>query len=84
MPVILPKSAWQTWLDPDSSAPTLQNLLVAYAGPIEAYKVSRRVNNVRNDDATCLAPLGQVAPEPAAEPAPRKRAKRDDKQGSLF
>ncbi|MGE0735403.1 MAG: SOS response-associated peptidase [Alphaproteobacteria bacterium] len=84
MPVILPEPAWQTWLDPDSSASTLQNLLVAYVGPIEAYKVSRRVNNVRNDDETCLAPLDEATPAPAAAPAPRKRAKRDAKQGSLF
>lgn len=86
MPVILPPALWAGWLDADSSAPILQDMLTPFGGPLVSYKVSRHVNNVRNDDETCLAPLDEAAapvePPPAA---PTRKKKRDDgKQGNLF
>lgn len=84
MPVILPQTAWAAWLDPDSSAPTLQHLLAPYMDTIVSYKVSRHVNNVRNDDEACLEPLDEAAEAAEAAPPPRKKKPDDDKQGSLF
>jgi putative SOS response-associated peptidase YedK len=50
MPVILPPSAWEEWLDPDNDdIETLGKLLVpAPASVTELRPVSTEVNNVRN------------------------------------
>ncbi|MEO5919188.1 MAG: SOS response-associated peptidase, partial [Candidatus Limnocylindrales bacterium] len=62
MPVILPPEAWDRWLDPGLPDPgELQGLLVpAPDAALEAYPVSRAVNNVRNDGPMLIDPL----PEP--------------------
>ena len=71
MPVILDPADWDTWLDPGTDLDTLQRLLVpAPAADLEAYPVSTRVNNVRNDSPELLDPLpSPPAPQPAARPA---------------
>ena len=53
MPVILPERAWEQWLDPDErDVDALARLLVpAPADALEAYAVSTRVNNARNNSA---------------------------------
>lgn len=58
MPVILPESAVDGWLDPrQENLDTLTRLLVpAAADVLVATAVSSRVNSVRNDDAACLEP----------------------------
>ena len=63
MPVILPKSAWGRWLDPElDDVAELRGLL----GPspseeLEAYPVSTLVNSVRNDSPDLTAPIvGEV------------------------
>ncbi len=57
MPVILPQDAYDRWLDPDCvSAPDLQPLLKPYsASAMRRFRVSQRVNHVKNDDAECAA-----------------------------
>jgi putative SOS response-associated peptidase YedK len=72
MPVVIPDSAWDSWLDPTRTAAAalaeLKGLLVpAEEGWLEAYPVSRRVNDVRNDDPTLVAPLAESSP-PAVPP----------------
>jgi putative SOS response-associated peptidase YedK len=65
MPVILDPGDWDTWLNPDTDLETLQSLLVpAHAGDLEAYPISTRVNNVRNDGRELLDPL-PAPPSPA-------------------
>jgi putative SOS response-associated peptidase YedK len=51
MPVILPESAWEQWLDPDEhDVDALAKLLVpAPDALLEAYPVSTSVNNARNN-----------------------------------
>jgi putative SOS response-associated peptidase YedK len=51
MPVILPESAWEQWLDPDEhDVDALARLLVpAPDALLEAYPVSTAVNNARNN-----------------------------------
>jgi putative SOS response-associated peptidase YedK len=51
MPVVVPPQAWERWLDPTLSNPAqLQGLLQPIEDDhLEAYEVSRLVNNVRND-----------------------------------
>ena len=65
MPVVVPESSWGLWLDPTvTTAPALaelKGLLVPAAdGWLEAYPVSRRVNDVRNDDPGLIEPLGEA------------------------
>jgi len=56
MPVILPASAHDRWLDPKAAAEDLLPLLRPYGEGIEAYPVSTRVNSPRNDLPECIEP----------------------------
>jgi putative SOS response-associated peptidase YedK len=60
MPLIIQPSDYGAWLD--SSNPKMQELLKPF--PSERmiyYAASTRVNNVRYDDAECLAPVERPA-----------------------
>jgi putative SOS response-associated peptidase YedK len=67
MPVILSPDTFDVWLDPDNDEiPELTSLLRSPPdGTLTHHPVSRRVGNVRNNDASLVAPV----PEPDA-PAP--------------
>lgn len=57
MPLIVPRSAWNTWLDPEIDETGILPLLVPFpAQAMQMHEVSRRVNSVRNDDRSCLDP----------------------------
>lgn len=56
MPVIVPRAAYEQWLDPASEDP--EALVVPFDGEAMAYRpVSRRVNNVKYDDPACIEAL---------------------------
>jgi len=59
MPVILPPSSFESWLNPNEIAPgTLDDLLVPYPSEeMEAFPVSTFVNSPRNDSPKCIQPL---------------------------
>ncbi len=59
MPVILPPSRWDEWLDPDNhDTEALEHLLrPAPASEMKARRVSTRVNNARNEGPDCQAPF---------------------------
>lgn len=59
MPAILPESAWERWLDPDEhDVDALTRLLVPPADDLlEAYPVSTRVGNARNNGADLVRPI---------------------------
>jgi putative SOS response-associated peptidase YedK len=60
MPVVLEPDDYTTWLDLDTPADTLMHLLrPAAPGFLAAYPVSTTVNNPRNEDPTCIAPLAE-------------------------
>lgn len=60
MPVVLPSTAFATWLDVDADPEQLSSLLVpAPDQNWEVVPVSARVNSVRNDDPSCLGPPEQ-------------------------
>ena len=50
MPVILPPDLWSDWLDGSADETVLQ----PYCGDTRAYRVSRDVNNVRNDNPALI------------------------------
>ncbi len=58
MPVILPRDAYDRWLDPEERPPgDLDALLVPYAAEeMIAYPVSRFVNSPANDTPACIVP----------------------------
>jgi putative SOS response-associated peptidase YedK len=66
MPVILPRAAWEAWLDPAlaDAAALLPLLRPAPADAIELHPVGLRVNDVRHDDPECARPLpgGELFP----------------------
>jgi putative SOS response-associated peptidase YedK len=58
MPVILPPAAWKTWLDPETSADALRELLSAHpAVPMRAYAVSTLVNSPSHDGPELIEPV---------------------------
>ena len=61
MPVILSPNDYDRWLDPALTEPgELQPLLTAYpADEMLATPVSTHVNNVRNIDEACIAPMAE-------------------------
>lgn len=71
MPLVLPASAWDAWLDPDTGADAdAVAALLAPPSPelvaaLEIRPVGPAVNNVRNNGPELLAPL---APDEVAEP----------------
>ncbi len=58
MPVILPREAEETWLDPKSTTEALKALLVPYAGEMEAWPLSTAVNDPRSEGPELLNPGG--------------------------
>lgn len=59
MPVILDEPARALWLDPEAEPARDLPAILAPSPPeeLEAFPISLRVNNPRNDDAACLEPL---------------------------
>lgn len=59
MPAILARDAYGMWLDPGfTRIPELQPLLKPYpADAMRRYRVSQRVNQVKNDDPECTAEI---------------------------
>lgn len=85
MPVVIPPSEFDRWLDVDGHRPAdVADLLRPAPDDLfEAIPVSSRVNAVRNDDPGVIEPLSEpLIAEPAAEePEPERPVPR---QGSLF
>jgi putative SOS response-associated peptidase YedK len=70
MPVIIPRQAYDLWLDPAVHGPeVLEPLLVPFpADEMEAYEVGRRVNDPDHDDPDCIRPLETKGWMPGLEP----------------
>ena len=66
MPVLLPREAWDDWLDPttDDTDFLLSLLVPAPDDVLEMYPVSARVNDVRNDDPGLIVPVDAVESPP--------------------
>jgi putative SOS response-associated peptidase YedK len=70
MPVVIPESAWDLWLDPTLTSPSQLRELKAMLEPapddeLRMYQVSRRVNNVRNDGPELIVPVEEGEAESA-------------------
>jgi len=61
MPVILAPDAESAWLDPETPAPVLHELLGASGTRLVTRAVSRAVNDARHDAPDCLDPPEQAA-----------------------
>lgn len=57
MPVLLPPALRGAWLDPATPDDRLAEILAPSDLPLEAHRVSTRVNAVANDDPSCRDPL---------------------------
>ncbi|AWK87070.1 SOS response-associated peptidase [Azospirillum thermophilum] len=68
MPVVLDRSDWDLWLDPQAPLPVLERMLrPAPDDLLDLQPVGPRVNNVRNDDPSCLDPPPDMrSPDDAA------------------
>jgi putative SOS response-associated peptidase YedK len=72
MPVILPRDAYDIWLDPDRThLQELQPLLKPYsAESMRRYRVSQRVNHVIHDDPECAAEIDPAELSESRESGP--------------
>lgn len=62
MPVILDPADHDAWLDPDAVPDRLARLLKPLpSAAVQAYRVGRAVNAVRNDGPECVAPFEMMA-----------------------
>jgi putative SOS response-associated peptidase YedK len=88
MPVIVPPEAFDFWLDCDKVDALTAAALFAPAPDnlLEAHEVSAAVNKVANDTPQLIEPATNAVPVPIAPAAsqPKRRAKADDGQASLF
>jgi putative SOS response-associated peptidase YedK len=59
MPVIVPQSVWDFWLDASrrDGGALLAEVLAVSVTSFEAYAVSTYVNSPRNQGERCIAPL---------------------------
>jgi putative SOS response-associated peptidase YedK len=64
MPVILPRDAYDLWLDPGFTRREgiLDFLQPFPAAAMRKFPVNARVNNVKNEDADCAAPTEEAGP----------------------
>ena len=61
MPVILDEVAWEFWLSDTEDNEGLQDVLrPTQDNKLQAYPVSKRVNNVQNDDIELIEPLSNT------------------------
>lgn len=57
-PVLLSKSLWDVWLDPEINPASLKELLVPFpSDDMTCWPVSTEVNNVRNESAKLIEPI---------------------------
>ena len=60
MPVILEPDNYDRWIARDTPIKELRALLKPYpAERMRAIAVSRNVNSVKNDDESCIQPIGE-------------------------
>lgn len=68
MPVLLEQADIAAWLDPNAEPSELQHLLRPAADEaLQAWRVSRAVSQVRNNDPDLIRPLSPAEPAPAVE-----------------
>lgn len=60
MPVILKPEHIDVWLDPETEAGLLRELLKPFEGDLEAYPVSKRVGKVSEDDAGLMEKIEEA------------------------
>ena len=57
-PLVLERSDWAAWLDPETDEATVKRLLAfEQPGRFDAYPISTEVNNTRNNGPDLLLPL---------------------------
>jgi putative SOS response-associated peptidase YedK len=88
MPVIVPPEAFDFWLDCDKVDAVTATALFTPAPEdlLAVHEVSAAVNKVANDTPELIGPATNAVREPLAPAAapPKRRAKPDDGQASLF
>lgn len=67
MPVVIPRDAWATWLDPTPRAPGELRALLEPRDDVAlaAYPVSSLVNSVRNNGPELIVPVDVAPPQPS-------------------
>jgi putative SOS response-associated peptidase YedK len=64
MPAVIPPEEFSDWLNPDTPPARLRGMLRPFPSErMKAYPVSRRVNDVRNDDPGCIEPFATDEPK---------------------
>jgi len=85
MPIIINKQDYQRWLEPsDKAHPPIDLLRPFDSDQMKAWRLDRRVNNVRNNEPALWEPLTEEDFPENPKPAKKARpAKRVDESGQL-
>jgi len=81
MPVIIRRQDYQRWLEPGSEEQPPIDLIRPFdSDKMKAWRVDRRVNNVKNNEPSLCEPIKEDAPpeKPARAEKPRRRPKTDE------
>jgi putative SOS response-associated peptidase YedK len=81
MPVIIKKQDYQRWLEPgDEARPPIDLIRPFDSDRMKAWRVDRRVNNVRNNEPWLIEPVKEDVPPEEPKPAekPKRKAKADE------
>jgi putative SOS response-associated peptidase YedK len=88
MPVIIKKQDYQRWLEPgDEARPPIDMVRPFDSDKMKAWRVDRRVNNVRNNEPSLIEPVKDEVPpeEPKRAKQPQRKPKTDENgQLSMF
>jgi putative SOS response-associated peptidase YedK len=88
MPVIIRKQDYQRWLEPgDPERPPIDLIRPFDSDKMKAWRVDRRVNNVRNNEPSLIEPVKDEAPADDVKPPekPKRKSKHeDDGQMGMF
>jgi putative SOS response-associated peptidase YedK len=80
MPVIIRKQDYQRWLEPgDEARPPIDMIRPFDSDRMKAWRVDRRVNNVRNNEPSLIEPVKEDAPPEEPKRAKQPKRKSDSK-----
>jgi len=83
--VIIKKQDYQRWLEPgDPRQPPIDLIRPFDSDKMEAWRLDRRVNNVRNNDPSLRDELTEEDLPEKPKDKPTRRRKQDDNQLGMF
>lgn len=82
MPAIIKRQDYQRWLEPsDPNRPPIDLIRPFDSDKMKAWRVDRRLNNVRNNEPSLCEPAKEEKPEKKPKPAEKPKHKTKSNEG---